>query len=69
MLENLDYNRILARLPVGLIGFMLTMELEDGFYADPPKNKFKLYALPEDNVSDAQCDNMLRNAGKPAVST
>jgi hypothetical protein len=39
MLENLDYNRILAMLPVGLIGFMLTMELEEGFYADPPKNK------------------------------
>jgi hypothetical protein len=31
MLENLDYNRILARLPVGLIGFMLPEELEEGF--------------------------------------
>jgi hypothetical protein len=28
-------------LPVGLIGFMLPMELEEGFYADPPKNKFE----------------------------
>jgi len=26
-------------LPVGLIGFMLPKKLEDGFYADPPKNK------------------------------
>jgi hypothetical protein len=26
-------------LPVGLIGFMLTMGLEEDFYADPPKNK------------------------------
>jgi hypothetical protein len=39
MLENLDYNRILAMLPVGLIGFMLPQVLEEGFYADPPKNK------------------------------
>jgi hypothetical protein len=38
-LENLDYNRILAMLLVGLIGFMLTKKLEIGFYADPPKNK------------------------------
>jgi len=38
-LENLDYNRILAMLPVGLIGFMLLKKLEEGFYADPPKNK------------------------------
>lgn len=29
-------------LPVGLIGFMLPMELEEGFYADPPKNKLDL---------------------------
>jgi len=29
-------------LPVGLIGFMLPMELEEGFYADPPKNKLGL---------------------------
>jgi hypothetical protein len=27
-------------LPVGLIGFMLSMGLEEDFYADPPKNKF-----------------------------
>jgi hypothetical protein len=26
-------------LPVGLIGFMLSMGLEEDFYADPPKNK------------------------------
>jgi hypothetical protein len=26
-------------LPVGLIGFILRMELEGGFYAEPPKNK------------------------------
>jgi len=26
-------------LPVGLIGFMLPKVLEEGFYADPPKNK------------------------------
>jgi len=26
-------------LPIGLIGFMLPMVLEEGFYADPPKNK------------------------------
>jgi hypothetical protein len=26
-------------LPVGLIGFMLPQVLEEGFYADPPKNK------------------------------
>jgi hypothetical protein len=38
-LENLDYNRILAMLPVGLIGFMLPQVIEEGFYADPPKNK------------------------------
>ena len=45
MLENLDYNRILAMLPVGLIGFMLTMELEKGFYADPPKNKLGVHMI------------------------
>ena len=28
-------------LPVGLIGFMLPQVLEEGFYADPPKNKFE----------------------------
>ncbi len=39
MLENFDNNRILAMLPVGLIGFMLQKKLEMGFYADPPKNK------------------------------
>ena len=39
MLENLYYNRIMAMLPVGLIGFMLQKKLEGGFYADPPKNK------------------------------
>jgi hypothetical protein len=26
-------------LPVGIIGFMLPQVLEEGFYADPPKNK------------------------------
>jgi len=26
-------------LPVGLIGFMMPQVLEEGFYADPPKNK------------------------------
>jgi hypothetical protein len=36
-LESLDFNRILALLPVGINGFMLPQVLEDGFYADPPK--------------------------------
>jgi hypothetical protein len=26
-------------LPVGIIGFMLPQVLEEGFYADTPKNK------------------------------
>jgi hypothetical protein len=39
-LENLDYNRILAMLSVGLSGFMLPKVPEEVFYADPPKNKF-----------------------------
>jgi|LakMenEpi03Aug12_release.lakeMendotaPanAssembly.Ray.scaffolds.fasta_scaffold637538_2 hypothetical protein len=28
-------------LPVGLIGFILPEELEEGFYAVPPKNKLE----------------------------
>ena len=40
-LENLVYNKILAMLPVGLIGFMLLKVLVEGFYADPPKNKLE----------------------------
>jgi hypothetical protein len=30
-------------LPVGLIGFMLPKKLEEGFYADPPKNELADY--------------------------
>jgi hypothetical protein len=44
-LENLDYNRILAMLPVGLIGFMMPMELEGGFYAVPPTNKLCAFSI------------------------
>jgi hypothetical protein len=33
-------------LPVGLIGFILPEELEEGFYAVPPKNKFEGSANP-----------------------
>jgi hypothetical protein len=38
-------------LPVGLIGFMLSMGLEEDFYADPPKNKFEGSARP--SISDS----------------
>ena len=31
-------------LPIDLIGSMLPTELEEGFYADPPKNKLDLAA-------------------------
>lgn len=45
-LENLDYNRILVMLPIGLIGFMLPQVLGEGFYADPPKNKLGIKVCP-----------------------
>jgi hypothetical protein len=52
MLENLDYNRILAMLPVGLIGFMLQKKLEEGFYADPPKNKLgRRHAIRKQSIT------------------
>jgi hypothetical protein len=44
-LESLDYDRILAMLPVGLVGFMLPKKVEEGFYAEPPKNKLGTPAI------------------------
>jgi hypothetical protein len=40
-------------LPVGLIGFMLLKVLEEGFYADPHKNKFGGLALRHPLISFA----------------
>jgi hypothetical protein len=42
-------------LPIGLIGSMLPMELEEGFYADPPKNKLGLTKHSSAGDTDQLC--------------
>ena len=39
-IRETSHDRILAMLAVGHPGFMVPREIEGGFYADPPNNKF-----------------------------
>ena len=61
-LENLDFNRIVAMLPVGLFGFMLPKILEMVIYADPPKNKSK-----DVSCLMGTCKSALRNRSQEAT--
>ena len=39
--ENHCSNRDVTMLPAGILGFMLSVEPEEGFYADPPIQRSK----------------------------